>query len=137
VKFAKRCGVNARDLGEENLQNVFRAGLTYVLRTKVLEIETYATSIEVLWDQVVQCREVPLDVRKGYLQYHIKRRNGNHVSRKTGRAELETGEAHRALRDIVERFGLEGIGREAGRIISLYHGSDICIHVKSLETAAL
>jgi hypothetical protein len=137
VKFAKRCGVNARDLGEENLKNVFRAGLTYVLRTKVLEIETYTTEIEVLWDQVVQCREVPLDLRKGYLQYHIKRRNGNHVSRRTGRAELETEQAHGALRDIVERSGLEGIGREAGRIISLYHGSDIGTHVKSLETAAL
>lgn len=137
VKFAKRCGVNARDLGEQNLKNIFRAGLTYVLRTKVLEIETYATEIQVLWDQVVQCREVPLDLRKGYLQCHIKRRNGNHVSRRTGRAELETEEAHGALRDIVERFGLEGIGREAGRIISLYHGSDIGTHVKSLETAAL
>jgi hypothetical protein len=137
VKFAKRCGVNARDLGEENLKNVFRAGLTYVLRTKALEIETYTTEIEVLWDQVIQCREVPLDLRKGYLQYHIKRRNGNHVSRRTGRAEMETAEAHGALRDVVERFGLEGIGREAGRIISLYHGPDIGTHVKSLEAAAL
>jgi len=137
VKFAKRCGVNATDLGEENLKNVFRAGLTYVLRTKVLEIETYAAEMEVLWDQVVQCREVPLDLRKGYLQYHVKRRNGNHVSRKTGRAELETCQAHDALRDIVEMFGLGGIGREAGKIISLYHGSDIGTHVKSLEMAAL
>jgi hypothetical protein len=137
VKFAKRCGVNARDLGEENLKTIFRAGLTYILRTKVLEIETYAAEMEVLWEQVVQCREVPLGLRKGYLQYHIKRRNGNHVSRRTGRAELETEEAHGALRDVVERFGLEGIGREAGRIISLYHGSDIGTQVKSLETAAL
>lgn len=137
VKFAKRCGVDAKGLGEENLKGVFRAGMTYVLRTMTSEIETYAAEIEVLWEQVVGCREVPLDLRKGYLQYHIKRRNGKHISKRSNRAILETEEASAALRDVVERFGLEGIGREAGRIISLYHGLNIGRHTSSLEMAAM
>jgi hypothetical protein len=136
VRFAKKCGVNARDLGEENLKNVFRAGLTYVLKTMSSEIETYVVEIEVLWGQVVECREVPMDLRKGYLQYHIKRRDGKHVSRRANRAILETEEASAALRDMVGRFGMEGIGREAGRVISLYHGPDVGTHIKSLEMAA-
>ena len=136
VKFAKSCGVDARDLGEENLRNIFRAGLTYVLRTMTSEIETYTTEIEALWGQVVGCREVPLDLRKGYLQYHVKRHLGKHAKRRVNRAVRGAEEALGALKDIVERFGMEGLSKEAGRIISIYRGPDIRTHVQSLEMAA-
>jgi hypothetical protein len=135
VKFAKRCGVNARDLGEDNLKEAFRAGLVYVTRTVVSEIETYEGEVEALWDQVVDCREVPLDLRKGYLQFRIKRLGTRPSQRKEVKVS-DVEEASQALRDVVDKFGIEGLGREAGQIVSLYQGSDIATHTKSLELAA-
>lgn len=135
VKFAKRCGVNARDLGEDNLKESFKAGLVYVTRTVVSEIETYAGEVEALWEQIVDCREVPLDLRKGYLQFRIRRLGAGPNQRKMVKVQ-EVEEANQVLRDVVDRFGIEGLGREAGKIVSLYQGPDITTHVKSLELAA-
>jgi hypothetical protein len=127
--------VNARDLGEDNLKEAFRAGLIYVTRTVVSEIETFEGEVEALWDQVVDCREVPLDLRKGYLQFRIKRLGTNPTQRKAIRTS-DVEEASQALRDVVDKFGIEGIGREAGKIVSIYQGSDIATHTKALELAA-
>jgi len=128
VKFAKRCGVSAKDLGEDNLKKVFEAGLTYVLRTKASELDKYALEIEALWPQVRGSRNVPVGLRKGWLQYHIKRRIGKRSHR--------VKDADAALKDTVGRYGIAGSEKEAGRIVSMYRGSDVGVHLASLERAA-
>lgn len=129
IKFAKRCGVEARNLGEENLRNALRAGFDLVLKTKVSDFRRYLPELKALWVQLkATSTEVPVDLRKGYLRIHCKRTAKNKDER--------MARAHDALREVIGLYGTAGIEREAGKIVSLYDESDASLHVESLRLAA-
>lgn len=148
IKFAKQCGVSAGQLGEENLRTALRSGFDLVLRTKVSDLKLYWGDLMALWRELVISLEqggkgkgrvkgkeqedrMPLDLRRGYLQLHVKRPSTASGSR----AEKLTAAAA-ALREVVEQYGTRGIQREAGKIVSLYQGSDESIHLDALSLAA-
>lgn len=121
--------MEVRYLGEENLRNALRSGFDLVLRTKVSDLKEYLGDLKSLWAQMVQTsKSVPIDLRKSYLRLHTKRIAKNKDQR--------FDNAEQALREVVERYGVEGIEREAGKIVSLYAGSDESIHTQSLRLAA-
>lgn len=131
VKFAKKCGVEARNLGQENIRNALRSGFDLVLRTKVSDLKLYQNDIRVIWTQIKDSGDVPLDLRRGYLQFHIKR-----PLLPAGKKSQKSTRAAEALREVVEAFGGDGVEREAGKIISLYAGKDERIHLEGLRLAA-
>lgn len=131
VKFARKCGVEARNLGQENLRNALRSGFDLVLRTKVSDLKQYVGDIKGLWTQVEESKDVPMDLRRGYLQFHIKQ-----AKQTNGKKRERAARAADALRDIVETYGAQGIDREAGKIVSLYHGTNESTFVESLKLAA-
>ena len=129
IKFAKKCGVEARNLGLENLRNALRSGFDLILRTKVSDLKLYMGDIKGLWNQLKESeKEVPLDLKRGYLQLHIKQPLHKKWQR-SSRAAV-------ALKEVVGAYGCRGVEREAGKIVSLYDGDDETIHLESLRLAA-
>ena len=120
LRLAKRCGVEAKDLGHEVVERLLSEGLRHASTAPQSSIEKSYPRLRYLWRSLSEFAngelfKIPTDIRQLWLQLHLRR---CHTSEWQSARTAHKDAADAALREIVDGGGGEGMEDVAGAIMS-------------------
>jgi hypothetical protein len=138
LRFANKCGMEAKDLGQEVVEAAMHEGLRYALGDPKSRLAKPYPFIRQLWRSLTQLVNgelfrISTETRRSWLQLQLQRCvSGGFGSTRTA----HTDEASSALWEIIEGGGGLGIEEVAARIITRDHTIDCQIQFEALRQIA-
>ena len=138
LRFAKKCGMEAKELGKEVVEMALIEGLRHALEAPMTSREKHFGLIRHLWRFLVQLvkgdtAQISMMTRQYWLHLHLQRalHGGSEAATIAHRGIAKT-----ALQELLLGGGLRGLETVAGQIITSDKTLDLAVQIEILQQIA-